>query len=648
MKDLFGATTLVILALTGGAGAQAYPDKVLWGDTHLHTNLSVDAYFLQNRTVDADTAYRFAKGEPVIHPFHRARMQLQTPLDFLAVSDHAELMGTPYSLFTQGDQRLARTRLGKRLIELYEAGNQQDAFGLFILAITLADTPAADRPKKVGLGAALLWRWQDLTSAPNQRARATRWLLSDPSLLDDLESDDLLRSFWSKNLDAATRHNRPGKFTTFAAWEYTPTPNGANLHRIVMTDAEPEKAKAYLPYSTNNSGNPEDLWRWLSNTSAETGADFVSIPHNSNISKGRMFARVDFEGRPITADYARLRANWEPVAEVTQIKGTSETHPILSPDDEFAAFEFFGRLIEARDDAEHAPTVTDADYIRSALKSGLELDALIGVNPFKVGMIGSTDSHSGLSSAEENNFTGKFGFDSIPENKSSGAYISELSGWDMSASGLAAVWARENTREEIFAAFKRREVYATTGPRIAVRFFGGFDFSEADLAATDLASAGYAKGVPMGADLSGGAGRSPAFLIQAVKDPKGANLDRVQVVKGWLGSDGKAREQVYDAAWSAGREKVAGGRLAPVGDTVEIPAASYSNAIGAAELATVWRDPDFDPSQKAFYYLRVLEIPTPRNSTYDAAALQSTPPEGYAPVIQERAYTSPIWYAPVR
>ncbi len=640
-----GATAFAVMAMITAASAQAYPDKLLWGDTHLHTNLSVDAYFLQNRTVDADTAYRFAKGEPVIHPYHRARMQLQTPLDFLAVSDHAELMGTPYSLFTLDDKRLARTRLGKRLIELYNAGNRQDAFGLFILAITLANTPADQRPKKVGLGTALAWRWQDLTSAPDYRARATRWLISDPTLLEELENEDMFRSFWTKNLDAAAKHNKPGKFTTFAAWEYSPTPDGANLHRIVVTDDDPEKAKAYLPYSANDSGNPEDLWRWLAKTNAETGADFVSIPHNSNLSKGAMFAMLDYEGRPLTADYARLRAHWEPVAEVTQIKGTSETHPILSPDDEFAAFEFFGRLIEAREDAEHTPTVTPADYVRSALKTGLEIEARLGVNPFKLGMIGSTDTHSGLASAEENNFTGKFGFDSVPENKKAGAVVSELSGWEMSASGLAAVWARENTRAEIFAALKRREVYATTGPRIAVRFFGGFDFSEADLAAADLSAVGYSKGVPMGADLSG-SGRTPSFLIQAVKDPKGANIDRVQIVKGWLGPGGRAQEKVYDTAWSAGREQDEQGRLSPVGDTVDIPTASYRNTIGAAELATVWRDPEFEPSQKAFYYVRVLEIPTPRNSTYDAAALGQAPPEGYAPAIQERAYTSPIWYSP--
>ncbi|MDZ7628287.1 MAG: DUF3604 domain-containing protein [Parvularculaceae bacterium] len=644
---LLGGAAVAALAVSGAAHAQAYPDRLLWGDTHLHTNLSVDAYFLQNRTADADTAYRFAKGEPVIHPYSRARMQLRTPLDFLAVSDHAELLGTPYALFTEGDKRLANTRLGKRLIELQNAGNDEDAFGLFILAITLSDTPAEQRPKKVGLGTALLWRWQDLTSAPDLRARATRWLLSDPTLLEELENEEMFRSFWTKNLDAATKHNKPGKFTTFAAWEYTPTPNGANLHRIVITDSDPEQAKAYLPYSANDSGNPEDMWRWLSKTNAETGADFVSIPHNSNISKGRMFATVDFDGRPLTADYARLRSQWEPVAEVTQIKGTSETHPVLSPDDEFAAFEFFGQLIEAREDADHTPTVTPSDYVRSALKTGLELESQLGVNPYKLGMIGSTDSHSGLPSAEENNFTGKFGFDAIPENKAAGAVVSQLSGWDMSASGLAAVWAKENTREEIFAAFKRREVYATTGPRIALRFFGGYDFTEADLQAPDLAGVGYAKGVPMGGDLAGGGGAA-TFLIQAAKDPKGANLDRVQVVKGWLGADGKAQEKVYDAVWSQGRGRDANGKVASVGDTVDIPSASYTNAVGAAELAAVWRDPDFDPSQKAFYYLRVLEIPTPRNSTYDAAALGQAPPEGYPAAIQERAYSSPIWYSPGR
>lgn len=646
LKSLLAAAAAAALT-AGSASAQEYPDKLLWGDTHLHTNLSVDAYFLENHSADADTAYRFAKGEPVIHPYHRARMQLETPLDFLAVSDHAELLGTPYSLFSLKDPRLANTRLGRRLTQLFNAGQTEDAFGLFILAINSAGADDSLRPPKVGLGTALLWRFQDLVSAPDLRKRATRWLLSDPTLLADLENKDLFQTFWTKNMDAAEKHNRPGRFTTLVGWEYTPTPDGANLHRIVLSPMAPSTAKTFLPYSANDSGNPEDLWRWLDETRKMTGADFMSIPHNSNISKGRMFAAVDNDGRPIDADYARLRSSWEPIAEVTQIKGTSETHPALSPDDEFAGFEFFSRLIEAREDAQHDPTVTPADYVRGALKTGLELEGALGVNPFKLGMIGSTDSHSGLATAEENNFGGKMAVDSTPENKEHG--LGQVSGWEMSASGLAAVWAKKNTREEIFAAMKRREVYGTTGPRIAVRFFGGFGFAPEDLSAVDLAAVGYAKGVPMGGDLSGAAvTAAPSFLVQAVKDPKGGNLDRVQIVKGWVGEGGKAKEKVYDVAWSSGREIGADGRLPAVGDTVDRSSASYANTIGAAELAAVWSDPEFDPDARAFYYVRVLQIPTPRNSLYDSVALGKPHPDNHPPVIQERAYTSPIWYSPAK
>jgi hypothetical protein len=637
------------LALVGGAHAQKNPDKLLWGDTHLHTNLSVDAYFLGNRSIDADTSYRFSRGEPVIHPYHRARMQLETPLDFLAVSDHAELLGAAYSLIELNDQRLANTRLGKKIKGLYDAGDWENAFGLFILAITSADMPPADRPQKVGLLTALSWRFQDLIRPVDMRTRATRWLLSDPTLLEEINNKEIAHTLWAKNMDAADRNYRPGSFTTLVGWEYTPTPNGANLHRVVLSDAAPSAAKTLHPYSANDSGNPEDLWRWLAEQKAATGAEFVSIPHNSNISKGRMFATVDYEGRPITADYARLRAAWEPVAEITQIKGTSETHPAVSPNDEFAAFEFFGRLIEAREDAEHTPTTSPADYVRGALKTGLELEATLGVNPYKLGVIGSTDSHSGLSTAEENNFGGKFAYDSVPERKAPGKVIEEVSGWDMSASGLAAVWTRANTREDIIAAFKRREVYATTGPRMAVRFFGGFGFAPEDASSPDLASVGYAKGVPMGGDIAGaGSDAPPSFLIEAVKDPKGANLDRVQIIKGWLGPDGKAKEKVFNVAWAGDRSLSADGRLPPVGDTVERTRALYSNSIGAARLAAVWTDPDFNPAQSAFYYVRVLQIPTPRNSLYDSVALGAPHPEGYAPVIQERAYTSPVWYSPAK
>lgn len=646
MRRLFIAAAAVALTFSAPVRAQDYPDALLWGDTHLHTRLSTDAYFLGNQSADAEVAYRFAKGEPVIHPYHRARAQLHTPLDFLAVTDHGELMGVPYRLMSLGDERLVNTRLGARLRQLVAQGRGEDAFGLFIVGINLAGPGnEAARPPKVGAATALWWRLKSLVAVVDRREMAGRWFASDPTLLADLNQPDVIRTSWEFNLAAAEKHYRPGKFTTLVGWEFSPTPDGANLHRIVLTDADGAKAKAFLPFSANDDDNPEALWAWLSETSAAIDADFVSIPHNSNISKGRMFATANYDGKPMTGDLAALRSIWETVAEVTQIKGTSETHPLLSPDDEFAGFEFFNRLIESRPEARQTPTVETGDYVRSALKSGLELEESLGVNPFKLGMIGSTDSHSGLSSAEENNFMGKMAIDSIPENKESG--FAGVSGWMMSASGLAAVWARENNREEIIAAFRRREVYGTTGPRIAVRFFGGFDFEPADVEARDIAAVGYSKGVPMGGDLKrAGGDRAPSFLVRAIKDPIDANLDRVQIVKGWLGSDGKAKEKVFDVVWSDDRARGSDGKLAPVGDTVDRAAASYANSIGAAELAAVWTDPEFDAAARAFYYVRVLQIPTPRDSLYDSVALGKPHPEGYPAAIQERAYTSPIWYTP--
>ena len=643
------AALLATAALSLAATAEAQErrsERLLWGDTHLHTNISVDAYLLQNRSADADTAYRFAKGEGVIHPYHRARVQLRTPLDFLAVTDHAELMGVPYRLLTVKDERLTRTRLGRRIKQLVEEGRGDDAFGLFILAINAAGAEEAPKRTSFGLFDFLGWRFKSLVGPVDDRAMATQWLNSDPSLLEDLDQEEVIRLSWEMNLAAAEKHNRPGKFTTLVGWEYSPTPDGANLHRIVLSSVDGAKAREFLPFSANDDPNPEGLWRWLDEQSKKTGAMFTAIPHNSNISKGRMFPPLNYDGSQLTAESARFRAAWETVAEVTQIKGTSETHPALSPDDEFAGFEFFNQLIEAREDAQHEPTTTRADYVRGGLLTGLEEEARIGVNPFKLGMIGSTDSHSGLPSAEEDNFTGKFAWDSTPETKSNTAG-GRISGWAMSASGLAAVWARDNTREEILAAFKRREVYGTTGPRIALRVFGGYGFAPEDAAAADLPGVGYAKGVPMGETLTRAAdGSAPSFLIQAVKDPVDANLDRVQVVKGWLGPDGAAREKVFDVAWSDARAKGADGKLPAVGDTVDRATARYQNTIGAPELATVWRDPEFDPAARAFYYVRVLQIPTPRNSLYDAVALGAAPPEGFAQVIQERAYSSPIWYAP--
>jgi len=364
------------LALVATASASAYaqsnPDKLLWGDTHLHTNLSVDAYIFGNRSADADTAYRFAKGLPVIHPYHRAKVQLQTPLDFLAVTDHAEMLGMPYSLFSEKDPRLTNTELGRRLVELRKAGEVGHAARLIVWGMNLSGIDADGRPAKIGTMTKLGWDIAGFFGFDNDVQEDIRWVTSDPGLVDALAVEDIFRGHWERLVDAAERHNSPGEFTTLVGWEYSPIRNGGNLHRVVLTPAGGETAKSFLPFSSDDSVNPEDLWRWLEQTNAATGADFVSIPHNSNVSKAEMFARVDMAGVPIDREYAILRARWEPVAEVTQIKGTSETHPVLSPDDEFADFEFFNHLLEMRADARLIPTTTEADYVRSALKTGLQ------------------------------------------------------------------------------------------------------------------------------------------------------------------------------------------------------------------------------------------------------------------------------------
>jgi len=452
---------------------------------------------------------------------------------------------------------------------------------------------------------------------------------------------------WHETIDAAERHNDPGKFTTLHGWEWSSLPTGANLHRVIFTPDGADKAKQFLPFGCDQSEYPEDLWQWLEETQARTGARFVAIPHNSNISKGYMFAETTLKDKPITADYARRRVDWEPVVEVTQKKGDSETFPTLSPDDEFADFETFRFYIEQGQDRRNY-VARAGDYIRPALKRGLAIEEKIGVNPYKFGLIGSTDSHTGLSSPQEPNFWGGFGRDSGPERKRQDPYDPNVSnGWYMSASGLAAVWARENTREEIYAAFKRKEVYATTGSRLRVRFFGGWDFKSGDVDSKKMAEIGYTKGVPMGGDLThADSGKAPRFLIRAVKDPKGANLDRVQVIKGWLDGTGKQREKVFNVAWSGGRRLDTNGKLPAVGNTVDLTVPTYTNSIGEPELSVLWSDPTFDADQRAFYYVRVLEIPTPRHSTYDAVALQIPPPREGPATIQERAYTSPIWYSP--
>ncbi|MFK8050276.1 MAG: DUF3604 domain-containing protein [Halioglobus sp.] len=618
------ATGLLALGLTQNT-AVAEPSQLLFGDTHLHTSYSFDAYLNKNQTADPDTAYRWAKGLPVVHPFNRARVQIGTPLDFLVVSDHAELMGViratnlgtaePEDLGLWGNLKawFAITMLNRAI----ESGDGASVFNA-LLPVS-AENPGSD----------------PVADPANELPTST--------FGDTLDTES---TAWHEIVDAAERHNSPGKFTTFIGWEWSSIPTGANLHRIVFTPDSGVRAKQFVPYGSDQSQYPEDLWTWLEETSDRTGSRFIAMPHNSNISKGYMYADTTLKGVAITQEYARRRMQWEPVSEITQIKGDSETHPTVSPDDEFADFETYTHYIQ-QGHMDYVPKA--ADYARSALRLGLALEQKIGVNPYQFGMIGSTDSHSGLSSAEEDNFWGKFARDSTPETKRSSERIGggEVTGWNMSASGLAAVWARDNTRDEIFAAFQRKEVYATTGTRLRVQVFGGWDFSESSVESTDFANIGYSQGVPMGGNLNRvGGSQSPQMLIRAMKDPNGANLDRVQVVKGWVDSSGIQHEKVYNVAWSGDRQLNFDGKLPSVGNTVDLSTGHYENSIGAEELSIRWTDPDFDADQAAFYYVRVLEIPTPRHSLYDALALNADIPEEGPATLQERAYTSPIWFNP--
>lgn len=604
---LLGRASAVALAgfvagLTLSGGAHAAATQVYFGDTHVHTALSGDAFIFGNHSVTPDTAYRYAKGIPVVHPYHKAKVQLKTPLDFMAVADHAEYMGvTP--LTVKGDPRVMATERGRKNHEMFKEGKGALVFMEMVRSIN------ENKP------------------------------------IPELNTEDIRKPVWQQITRAADMHNEPGKFTTFIGWEWSSLPDGANLHRVVLVKEGAEKAETFLPYSSIESARPEDLWAWMEKTSKASDVNILAIPHNSNISKGLMFAMKDSEGKPITAAYAKTRSEWEPLVEVTQTKGDSETNSSLSPNDEFADFETYGVLIDARNAVAKDPAAA-GNYVRSALKNGLAIEQEVGVNPFKLGMIGSTDSHTGLSSPEEGNFWGKMAIDSIPANKLKG-FSKRNSGFDMSASGLAGVWATENTREALFEAMQRKETYATTGPHMKVRFFGGWDYDPTDAVASDFADRGYAKGVPMGGDLTAApADTAPKFLIQAVKDPVSANLDRVQVIKGWVDSAGETHETVFDVALSDERTVSADGTVPAVGNTVDLSTARYTNDIGAVDFATVWSDPAFDASQRAFYYVRVLEIPTPRNSTQDMVALKQPLPEGYPASIQERAYTSPIWYTP--
>jgi hypothetical protein len=592
---------------------QHFPNQVFFGDTHLHTTYSADAG-LVGCTLTPDDAYRFAKGETVTSSTG-VPAKLKRPLDFLVVSDHAENLGLPIAM-KEKNPVLLGTDWGKEIVKAVEPGTNQamiEGYEMWMSRINAVDDPLA--------------------------------------------GTDFGKSMWERVTEAAERHNNPGAFTTFIGFEWTSTPDGNNLHRNVVFRDGKDKADLIIPISAYDTDDPEELWNWMADYETKTGGRMLAIPHNGNLSNGLMFDDITLTTKkPIDRAYAERRMKWEPIYEVTQIKGDGEAHPLLSPNDEFADFETWdnGSFGTER----KTPDMLPNEYAREALKRGLAYDEKLGANPFKFGMIGSTDSHTALSTAGEDNFFGKvtaveptadpIRFQEVITGRFADDPKQKQTHGIASASGLAGVWARENTREALWDAKARREVFATTGTRLRVRVFAGWDFKAEDLDRSDFATYGYEKGVPMGGDLkSAPKDKSPTFLIRAVRDPDGANLDRVQVIKGWLDAEGKTHEKIYDVAVSDDRKIGEDGRSKrPVGNTVNVKEATYTNAIGDPFLQVYWDDTDFDPSQKAFYYVRVIEIPTPRWTTYDAKFFGVKLPDNVPTSIQERAYTSPIWYTP--
>lgn len=582
-----------------------FPTRVYFGDTHLHTAVSVDAGTMCR--IGQEDAYRFARGEEITTT-HGLRAKLSRPLDFLVISDHAEMYGLMPQLLS-GDPEILSTEAGKRWYDTLKSGNNETVFAT---AMEIVGSLSGDVPP--------------------------------------IKSDRAVRHAWQAYTALADKYNEPGRFTALIGYEWTAI-GGNNLHRNVIFRGDSTVANRTVPFSQFDSKNPEDLWKHLADFENETGADVLAIPHNGNLSNGRMFTVETFEGKPLTAELAAMRIRFEPLVEATQIKGDGEAHPMLSPNDEFANYEKWDKSNLNGTEAK-TPDMLQWEYAREALKNGLMLEKKLGVNPYKFGMVGSTDAHTALAAVEEENFFGKHsGVEPEPHRWEHVVIAAPdpkftIKGWQQAAGGYAAVWATDNTREAIFDAMKRKETYATTGPRMTVRFFGGWEFNEDDALSRLPATAGYAKGVPMGGDLPKGAGKSPSFLVAAMKDPLSGNLDRIQIVKGWLGEDGKTQEKVHDVVWSGDRKPGDDGKLPSVGDTVDVVNATWKNTIGSPELVGVWSDPDFDPAEPAFYYARVIEIPTPRWTAYEAQrfGVQMSPDVPMS--TQERAYTSPIWYTP--
>ena len=621
--------------------ASGLSTQLYWGDTHLHTNLSFDGYASGTTVLGPDAAYRFAKGERLMS-FSGVEMQLERPLDFLVVADHASNMGVIKAAF-ESDETLLNSESARQWVLKAQTINQNQ-----------------------DLGQKLLDTYEMISNL----------IKSEPEGLRPV-----IESAWASTIDSAEQHNNPGIFTAFIGYEWTAM---FNLHRVVLFKDGADKVKKVTPftaYPASSNSDPEQLWSYLEAYETTTGGEVLAIPHNGNLSNGVLFALQNAKGDALSADYAKQRSRWEPVIEVTQIKGDSEAHPALSPSDEFAAYgkldtrnrvpwglsdlrqagymDYQGWYDKRAEENPSGEWEYQFGFARSGLKLGLAQQSKLGVNPFKFGMIGSSDAHTAMSSVEEQNFGGKFGAGSPAPKRLTGPWDSRLSpqqagkkynayGWRQEAAGYAGIWAQENRRESLFSAIKRREVYASTGPRIRVRFFGGWNFQPDDAQAIDMVHRAYQRGVPMGGDLTHGPeGVSPRFLIRAVKDPDGANLDRVQVVKGWRDQKGVLHEKIYNVALSDGRKQNEQGEIAALGSTVNIETASYTNSIGDPEFAVVWRDPDFDPNALAFYYLRVLEIPTPRWTAFDAVQFSiGHVPKDIPMSIQERAYSSPIWYTP--
>lgn len=583
---------------------QDYPKNLYWGDTHLHTRNSADAYSLGNMNLTPADAYRFAQGQAVT-AHNGMRVQLRRPLDFLVVSDHSEYLGGYYR-FNVGDPIVTETAAGQQWKGYLEEGDPDKLIGAFVA-----------------------------------------------SMLDPENNyafpESVRRLIWQDVAQTADDYNQPGRFTALIGYEWTVAVEGNNLHRVVIYKDGADKVGQLPPFSGQDSLDPRDLWKALARYEAQTGGEVIAVPHNGNLSNGRMFPSTTLDGEPIDADYARLRARWEPIYEVTQVKGDSESHPSLSPNDEFADFENWD-WDNIGQSADKEDWMLAHEYARGALKLGLRYEAELGVNPFKIGLIGSTDGHNSISTPEEDNFFGKFpeSEPSVERTRNAMANDRLWPNWNIVASGYAAVWAHRNTRADLFDAMKRREVYATTGSRIRVRFFGGWNYPANLVDRPAYLDVAYGEGVPMGGDLTAApADAAPSLILVAAKDPDGANLDRAQIVKGWLDGEGALQEKVHDVAWSGDRTPhPETGKVGPVGSTVDLTTATYDNSIGAADLAVVWQDPDFDPTERAFYYARVIEIPRPRWTAYDAVYFNLDLPDDIPMWVQDRAYSSPIWYTP--